>query len=130
MGENDVAANIAKIKEVSGNSKVSYVGYSQGTSQMLYGLSKGKDFGIDKAILLAPCLGISSFGGMAGYESLFPKLRTAGINLLAGPTSAADIARVCDIAKAKPDYAAACTYMQGVAYFSGSLPLKSMEQFG
>ena len=48
-----------KITEVSGNDKVSYVGYSQGTAQLFYGLAtqtEGVASKLDKAILLAPCL--------------------------------------------------------------------------
>jgi len=39
MGQYDIPAMLDKIIEVSDNEKVSYVGYSQGTSQMLYALA-------------------------------------------------------------------------------------------
>ena len=44
MGKYDDPANIKKIKEVTGKDKIFYMGYSQGTIQMFYGLIKlGKD---------------------------------------------------------------------------------------
>jgi pimeloyl-ACP methyl ester carboxylesterase len=39
MGLYDQPANIEKVKEQTGHDKIFYVGYSQGTIQMFYGLS-------------------------------------------------------------------------------------------
>lgn len=59
FGQYDVPAMLDTITEVSGNEKVTYVGYSQGTAQLFYGLATetpGVASKLDKAILLAPCL--------------------------------------------------------------------------
>ena len=40
MGLYDSPANIRMIKEVTGVDKIFYLGYSQGTIQMFYGLAK------------------------------------------------------------------------------------------
>lgn len=61
FGVGDVPAMLDTITEVSGEKKVTYVGYSQGTSQIFYGLSKANptlNMKLEKAILLAPCLWI------------------------------------------------------------------------
>ena len=59
MGLYDDTANIRKMQEVSNVEKVYYVGYSQGTIQMLYGLAhRENEFYADslyKAVLFAPC---------------------------------------------------------------------------
>lgn len=59
MGIYDDIANIKMIKEQSGVDKVFYIGYSQGTIQMFYGLTKmEKTFhaqNVHKAVLMAPC---------------------------------------------------------------------------
>ena len=59
MGKYDDPANIKKIKEVTGKDKIFYMGYSQGTIQMFYGLIKlGKDMSdsLHKVVQLAPCM--------------------------------------------------------------------------
>jgi pimeloyl-ACP methyl ester carboxylesterase len=38
MGKYDQPANIKKILEVTGKQKLTYIGFSQGTEQMIYGL--------------------------------------------------------------------------------------------
>ena len=44
MGIYDDVANISMIKEKTGKDKIFYIGYSQGTVQMFYGLiKKGKE---------------------------------------------------------------------------------------
>ena len=40
MGMYDVPANIKKIKDLTNKDKIFYIGYSQGTIQMFYGLFK------------------------------------------------------------------------------------------
>ena len=59
MGLYDDVANIKMIKEHDGVDKVFYIGYSQGTVQMFYGLAKReKEFhaqNVHKVVQLAPC---------------------------------------------------------------------------
>ena len=59
MGKYDIPANITKIKELTGFQKILYLGYSQGTTQMFYGLSKYEEsFYADnllKFAAFAPC---------------------------------------------------------------------------
>ena len=57
MGKYDVPANVAKVTEVAGVEKVSYIGFSLGTSQMFYALATGDatvNAKVDRAILMAP----------------------------------------------------------------------------
>ena len=59
FGQYDVPAQLDKITEVNGNNKVTYVGYSQGSTQMLYGIATEEDYfaeKLNKIIFLAPCL--------------------------------------------------------------------------
>ena len=76
---------INKVVEVSGQPKVTYIGYSQGTSQMFYGLTQKEDDYFDdvlnKAILLAPCVYATS-SGFDDYMKVFPKWRKSGINVI------------------------------------------------
>ena len=85
MGVSDLPAMINKVIEVSGQPKVTYIGYSQGTSQMFYGLTQKEDdyFNdvLNKAILLAPCVYTVS-SGFDDYMKIFPKWREAGINVI------------------------------------------------
>jgi len=63
MGLYDDPANIEKIKELTGHEKIFYVGYSQGTIQMFYGLIKKQDYfaeNLHKVVQLAPCFVPSS----------------------------------------------------------------------
>ena len=40
MGDHDLKASIRFIKSVTGRSKVTFIGYSQGASQLIYAMSK------------------------------------------------------------------------------------------
>ena len=55
----DDVANIAGIKSVTGEDKITYLGYSQGTIQMHYALAHDEDLwfqdNLKRAIHLAPC---------------------------------------------------------------------------
>ena len=69
MGKYDQPAFFDKVIEVTGQPKVTYIGYSQGTAQMFYALGT-QDYLNDKIqslVLLAPCL----YGSRPGltYES-------------------------------------------------------------
>ena len=58
MGLYDDTANIKKIKDETKEDKIFYIGYSQGTIQMFYGLiKKGKDISdsLHSYVALAPC---------------------------------------------------------------------------
>lgn len=59
MAKYDLPAFILKVKQVSGRDKVSYIGYDQGATQMLYGLAHWEKLffqkHLSKAILMAPC---------------------------------------------------------------------------
>ena len=66
MGIYDDVANIKLIKEVSGKDKIIYLGWSQGTTQILYGLAHmEEEFFADsllKAVLFAPVTIPNSLG--------------------------------------------------------------------
>lgn len=59
MGRYDCVANITKMKETSGADKVFFIGYSQGSVQMFYGLAhREEEFfaeSIHKFLAMAPC---------------------------------------------------------------------------
>jgi hypothetical protein len=60
MGLYDLPAFILKMKEVTKKPKISYVGYDNGATELLYALAhREKDFFVkhlDKAIMMAPCV--------------------------------------------------------------------------
>ena len=59
MGIYDQPANIEKILEVTGKPKLTYIGYSQGTTQMIYGLALKYDYFADRlnnVLLVSPCM--------------------------------------------------------------------------
>ena len=58
MGKHDVPTTIDFIRQKTGALKVAYVGYSQGTIQMFYGMTTMKEYfeeNISVFIALAPC---------------------------------------------------------------------------
>ena len=59
MGKYDLPAMFETITQVRGNEKLTYIGFSQGTTQLLYGLATQQETyakKLDKAILLAPAI--------------------------------------------------------------------------
>ena len=74
QGVLDLPAFMDKVYEVT-QQKMTYVGYGEGTSQLLYGLTQKEETyfadKLDKAILLAPCLYATSLG-LENYEETFP----------------------------------------------------------
>jgi len=44
MGQYDIPAVLEHIVQTTGNEKISYVGHSQGTTQMFYGLAEYQDY--------------------------------------------------------------------------------------
>ena len=75
MGKYDTPANISKIKELTGFEKILYLGYSQGTTQMFYGLSKYEEsFYADnllKFLAFAPCTQLGITNRKSWEESIF-----------------------------------------------------------
>jgi len=71
MGMYDDKANIDAIKSATGEDKIFYIGYSQGTGQMHYGLSHddegyyGKN--LHKVVHLAPCFVMNAPDAMKIY---------------------------------------------------------------
>ena len=58
MGIYDIPACLDKIIEVTGKPKVTLIGYSQGASQIYYGLAKMQDYfaeRVNRFIALAAC---------------------------------------------------------------------------
>ena len=103
MGLYDDVANIKMIKEQSGVEKVFYLGYSQGTAQMFYGLSHMEsEFHADnmyKAVLLAPC-----FYPLVPEETRTPeyanetimRYQDFGVYAINGPNWERDLQTLCD----------------------------------
>ena len=82
MGISDLPALLGKVKEVSGNDKVTYIGYSQGTTQMFYGLaSQEETFAdlVDKTIMLGPAV-YNMRETTDRYEQVYPILRAENVN--------------------------------------------------
>ena len=78
MGRYDLPAFILKIKLVTKVNKVAYIGYGQGTTQMLYALAHFEEpfFNrhVSKTILLAPCVMMDMLKdgkNYAGYKNVF-----------------------------------------------------------
>ena len=56
--QNDVKANIEEIIWQTGEEKIYYLGYSQGSTQMHYALAQDSDWfagRLHRAVMLAPC---------------------------------------------------------------------------
>ena len=83
MGMYDDPANVKMIKEKTGEDKIYYVGYSQGTIQMFIALIKNKDTDIagslHKYVALAPCTIAAAAGTAKDYEDTLFKLEGMGI---------------------------------------------------
>ena len=63
MATYDQPANIGKIREVTGQDKVTYIGYSLGSSIMFYGLAKMHDYyaeHLNRFIALAPLIELNN----------------------------------------------------------------------
>ena len=78
MGRYDLPAFLIKIKQITKQSKVAYIGHGQGTTQMLYGLAHyEKQFfkqHVSKTILLAPCVMMDTLNdgkNFEGYKNVF-----------------------------------------------------------
>ena len=75
MGRYDARAQVAKIKEMTSTEKILYLGYSQGTTQMFYGLSKyEEEFYADsllKFAAFAPCIRFAQQDKKVWERSIF-----------------------------------------------------------
>ena len=82
MGVYDDTANINMIKQKTGKDKIFYIGYSQGTVQMFYGLiKKGKEISdnLHKYVALAPCTVAGESTIVHDYENTLFRLQDLGI---------------------------------------------------
>ena len=89
MGTYDTPANIKMIKEQTSHDKILYLGYSQGTTQMFYGLSKFEEsFYADsllKVATFAPCIRFAADDFKAWNRAIF-KYEDLGIYHEGGPS--------------------------------------------
>ena len=135
MGKYDVPAALDKIIEVSGKEKVTYVGYSQGTSQLLYGLSTPASTKIEskleKAVLLAPCIYFEG-SKIEDYMRVYPLYRDEGVNVINKDYWPVDKLNICirqddDDLYDQVDHDFACAYAE--TYSGEPIPVKSLELY-
>ena len=98
MGEYDVPAMIDLIISKTGWSKVTYLGYSMGTTQMFFGLTQLQhDYYADKLhkfIALAPCIYLNE-RGYNDYTYGIGALRNLGVWVMNGPNWEHDKKVIC-----------------------------------
>ena len=81
MGVYDMPAQINKVLEVTNKSKVTVLGYSQGSAQMLYGLAKMQEYfaeRVNRSIALAPCLADDYFTPYPDIAYVFKQRQDKG----------------------------------------------------
>lgn len=97
----DDVANIAGIKSVTGEDKITYLGYSQGTIQMHYALAHDEHLwfrdNLKRAIHLAPCFVMTFPDTQLYYNNRIATFRDNGIYAINGPNWEADLQRICDV---------------------------------
>lgn len=94
---------ITKVTEVSGVEKTSYVGFSQGTSQLFHALAVNEptiNAKIDRAIMMAPCLYIDgSWNGLTAtyemYDKVFPIFQAENVSMFGSPNKDLDQRKIC-----------------------------------
>lgn len=102
MGLYDDTANILAVKELTGEDKIFYVGYSQGTIQMFYGLahleSEFHVHHLHKVVQLAPCFvaNIASPVAPVDYVNHTFELQENGVYAINGPNWDRDLQTICD----------------------------------
>lgn len=100
MGIYDDVANIKAIKEAANVDKVFYIGYSQGTIQMFYGLSHlEKEFhanNVHKVVQLAPCFVPYIDTTVDIMNSTIMTYHDLGIYAFNGPNWERDLQTLCD----------------------------------
>ena len=97
MGIYDDPVNIEFIKNEAGVEKIFYVGYSQGTVQMFYGLIKEKKAisdSLHKYVALAPCT-ISVSTNAHPDQNMFKLMKMDIYALWNTPTWADDLEKIC-----------------------------------
>ena len=133
MGLYDVPAMLTKVTEVAGVDKLTYIGYSMGTSQMFYALATGDatvTAKVDRAILMAPSIYIMDEGDdgkskpytFDSYEETVGVYNSEGVYILAGPNADEDEQKVCT--PTPDDYLPdkrkkACDNIKIMKYFKG-----------
>ena len=84
MGKYDLPAMFETITQVSGNEKLTYIGFSQGTTQLLYGLATQQETyaqKLEKAILLAPAAyPASTENELEYYGLIYPVFEAEFVN--------------------------------------------------
>ena len=86
MGLYDQPANIDMILAVTGAEKVTYVGYSQGTSQMFYGLGNSYDYyesRINRFVGVASAVMVRGFD-YDGFNAVFKPIIDLGVYTVGG----------------------------------------------
>ena len=124
MGALDDVANIKAIKEQSGAEKIFYIGYSQGTVQMFYGLAKHEeDFFADnlyKFVAFAPCTICPEDGPESKWEDTLFSFPSIGVYDLYGPHWDRDHTTICNqLGQQACDYAT-CDWCQPMSVQSES----------
>ena len=101
MGLYDDKANIKLVKEKSGKDKVIWVGWSQGTTQLLYGLAKEKQTSdtffadsLSRAVLLTPCTVTNTLGYDWYVNGMF-KYQQMGVYNIYGPNWESHKEKLC-----------------------------------
>ena len=119
FGLYDDLANIKMMKEKSGADKVYYIGYSQGTTQIFYGLAhREKDFveHLAKAVMFAPCGINEDYGLPYSYwrDTLF-KFPSHDVHYLYGAGGEANTAKICAEMSKEACEVATCSDCQTVS---------------
>ena len=99
MGLYDDPAFIDTVRRETGQDKIFYIGYSQGTMQMFYGLSHKQDYFADalhKAVLLAPCFIAADCPEYDQLMETYARLPDLGIYAMKGPNYKEDRKVICD----------------------------------
>ena len=135
MGKYDVPANLKKVTEVAGVEKATYIGYSQGTSQMFYALATNDatvNAKVDRAIMLAPCLYIDDETAegsrpvtMDLYNSSVGVFESAGVYHIGEPNLDANTKKICTGAK---ENEAACETIKQAPYIR-TMGVASLKQY-
>ncbi len=124
MGIYDDVANIRAIQEHSGVQKVFYLGWSQGTVQMFYGLAhREEEFFADalhKVVMFAPCTICPESGPESYWEDTLFKFPTIGVYDLYGPHWTRDHFKVCLLLGQDACQYASCNWCQPMAVQSES----------
>jgi len=99
----DDKANIEAIKKVTGEEKITYLGYSQGTIQMHYALAHDDEHwfkqNLHKIVQLAPCFVVENVPGwfQSEYNSTLATFRDHEIYAINGPNWEEDLDKICDL---------------------------------